>query len=411
MFLHGCVENGHNKALKWLAFLQKVASTDLSYRHKTEILPHQCNDLSARFRDTSSLLSDRMPVQPKALFLMLLLVLGSPNFAEADPPLLLELRKAAAAGDLRPVSEMITGMKQGAVGPADELSQVLLQQYQERFLTAAENQKSDSDNALVDGVIKAYREYWRAVLTYSLPSDTADRNLQAQLRELVAAYVAAPAINQDIFQQLETTLTQQGFGSSAGITSPWRDLYIWREQYSEWFVVRLTDTMQRVQVTFIEHPLIQGWQHFASLDLVSTSGWASSSGLYCLCGTYDLGSTAFMVSWLKHETRHSVDLELFPGMEMTQLEYRAKLTELAFAGSEDRALLRQFTDSAGDAGGSAHSMANARVSREIYREIFKDELPTEGDPWRDLGPYKVAPAARKLLERDTEALKAAVTGN
>ncbi len=367
------------------------------------------DDGSAPFRDGSARLSVKSTFQAKALAQMLCCIwVCIPGILAADSALLRELRQSSAAGDLRPVSSLIANMQRKPDLPADELSRVLMQQYRERFEEAPGPGKSNSENPLVDGVINAYREYWRTVLTYALPAEQADHALQAQLRELVAAHAEIPVSNQDIFQQLEITLAQQGFGSSAGFTSPWRDLYIWREQHAEWFEVQLTDMVKNVQVTFIEQPLIQGWQHFASLDLVSTSGWATASGLFCLCGSYDLESTAFTVSWLKHETRHLADLERYPGMDMTRLEYRAKLTELAFSGSKDRTLLRQFTASASDAGGSAHSVANARVSRDVYREIFDRELPAGEDPWRDLGPYKTAPAARKLLERDTETLNSAI---
>jgi hypothetical protein len=163
--------------------------------------------------------------------------------------------------------------------------------------------------------------------------------------------------------------------------------------------------VEQVTVTFIEQPLVQGWQHYASLDLLATTGWATQQGLFCLCWSYDLESTAFSVSWLKHETRHSVDLRSFPGIPETQLEYRAKLTELAFSGQEVSGLLRQFANSGSLASDSAHSVANYQVSRDIYREIFRKDLPVDLDPWQLVGPDRVAPAARKLLERNSLQLE------
>lgn len=329
------------------------------------------------------------------------------NVLADEAPLLQQLRHAAASGDLRPVMRLVAELERDPSAASDELSRVLLQQFQERFQSPLKTIEHDGEITLVDGVISAYRQYWRSVLTRSTEPQEAEAALRARLRSLLALETGSAAPGHDLYEQLEQALAQQGFGSSAAATPPWRDLYIWRSERARHFKVSLTDTVEEVRVTFIEQPLIQGWQHFASLDLVTTSGWASASGLFCLCESYDLESTTFEVTWLKHETRHSVDLRLYPGMEESRMEYRAKLTELAFAGTAEVALLRQFTASGNEAGQSAHSRANYQVSRDLYREIFDAELPAGPNPWQALGPYRVAPAARRLLEKDTAAMRQA----
>lgn len=369
-----------------------------------------------------------------AYVLLLIAAISFPAIAGADPAILSILRSSALAGDLRPVNQWVSDLENNQEDVTlDELSKVLLRQYRERFLTLNEStafthdgdqgaiaKATDSANLLSNRLaieaIAAYQRYWRAVLTRTVPPGQADHELQLALKQLLATQQPGPADTQasssgdvsgmargDVFAQLEHALAQQGLGSSAGLTPPWRDLYIWDEQDSHTFQVELTDSVEQVNVTFIEQPLVQGWQHYASLDLVSTSGWATPQGLFCLCWSYDLDSSAFQVSWLKHEARHSVDFREFPGMPEEQLEYRAKLTELAFSDEHVSSLLRQFSDSGSASGGSAHSAANYRVSQDIYREIFGEELPADRDPWQLLGPVQVAPAAVRLLQRDTEA--------
>ena len=207
------------------------------------------------------------------------------------------------------------------------------------------------------------------------------------------------------FEQLQWQLEQQNLGASANFTAPLHDLFIWKSQRSEEFSVELTDGSESVTVVFLDNLLVQGWQHYASLGLSTISGWTAADGLYCLCWSYDLESEAFKVSWLTHETRHWADYRLYPGLEEAHLEYRAKLTELAFANTTVSALLRNFAENGDASSESAHAEANYRVSRDIYREIFAQEMPQHLDPWNTLGPSRVAPAAIRLLQRDTERLQ------
>ncbi len=114
-----------------------------------------------------------------------------------------------------------------------------------------------------------------------------------------------------------------------------------------------------------------------------------------------------------------MDFREFPGLSETEMEYRAKLTELAFAGKQVSRMLRQFANSAEADSPSAHAAANYRVSHEIYREIFQQDMPAHLDgpgqlldrfpvspsPWALLGPARVAPAAVLLLQRNTDRLR------
>lgn len=350
----------------------------------------------------------------KRLIFVLLMLCGLclPALVSADPAILSAIRLGALAGDLRPVSRLVAELDE--IQPddtQDELSQVLLQQYRDRFLSQNATTAHSSETGLAGQAIVAYQNYWRAVLTRSLPAQQADRELQRVLGQILRKHSSDPerhagGFNGDVFSQLEQALSQLGLGSSAGVTAPWRDLYIWNGQHSGDFQVELTDGVQQVTVTFIEQPLVQGWQHYASLDLLGTSGWATTQGLFCLCWSYELDSAAFQVNWMKHETRHSVDLKEFPGIPEAQLEYRAKLTELAFSGPEVSALLRQFSNSGEADSIPAHAAANYRVTRDVYRQIFQMDLPANLDPWQQLGPDRVAPAARILLQQDSQRLMA-----
>ncbi|MDZ4728827.1 MAG: hypothetical protein SH820_02670 [Xanthomonadales bacterium] len=320
----------------------------------------------------------------------------------ADSPLLLQIQSSALAGDLRPVNQLIEELDEATLDP---LSLVLLQQYRDRFVQQSEAIGTANEASFAIEVITVYQDYWRSALTRTLSLEEAEHRLQDELRKLLRSGDSEFDDSEKIFDQLENALAQFDLGSSAGFTPPLRDLYIWSGQQTRPFQVELTDGKEQVTVAFIEQPLVQGWQHYASLDLVATSGWATDKGLFCLCWSYDLDSEAFRVSWLKHETRHLVDFREFPGIAESQMEYRAKLTELAFYGNAVSGLLRNFANNGSADSTSAHAQANYQVSRDIYREVFQQEMPEHLDAWQLLGPDRVAPAARRLLQRHTETLR------
>ncbi len=343
----------------------------------------------------------------KAAMLVALGVL-SHSAGAAESPLLLRLQMGAMTGDLRAVEQLTAHLDEAML---DELSLTLLRQYRARFSENTEQYSQSSDSALANSTIAIYRDYWREALTHSLNPEEAEKKLQTELQALLRREYPPFEPGKDVFVQLQQALTARNLGSSLGQTPPWRDLFIWDQHEIRLYVVELTDIEENVEVTLMEQTLVQGWQHFASLDLNTTSGWATAERLFCLCWSYDLNSEAFMVHWLKHETRHLVDFREFPGLSETELEYRAKLTELAYAGNLVSSTLRQFANNGVADSPSAHAAANYRVSHEIYWEIFQQEMPEHLDPWTLLGPDRVAPAAIRLLEKDTDRLRRTANPN
>ncbi len=96
-----------------------------------------------------------------------------------------------------------------------------------------------------------------------------------------------------------------------------------------------------------------------------TSGWASPDGVInCIEQAYDFESERFLVSLLKHEAQHTVDMKRFPNITPTELEYRAKLVELHY--SSDIGLLQKFISEADkNRVGDSHAAASAKIKREF----------------------------------------------
>jgi hypothetical protein len=63
--------------------------------------------------------------------------------------------------------------------------------------------------------------------------------------------------------------------------------------------------------------------------------------------------------------QHAVDQREFPRLEPWQLEYRAKLVELALAVETRPPILTKFSEDQGDDRASPHSYANRRVLGHI----------------------------------------------
>ena len=96
-----------------------------------------------------------------------------------------------------------------------------------------------------------------------------------------------------------------------------------------------------------------------------TGGWASPDGtINCVEQAYDFESERFLVSLLKHEAQHTVDMKQFPGITPAELEYRAKLVELHYSG--DLGLLQKFLSEADEnRTWDSHAAASVRIKREF----------------------------------------------
>ena len=100
--------------------------------------------------------------------------------------------------------------------------------------------------------------------------------------------------------------------------------------------------------------LTLGWKDYATLGMTSSGGWAAKESIYCLTWAWNHDSENFRVSVLKHEGRHVADFKRYPMLDALDLEYRAKLTELAFADTTLISLLNNFTSNAASNPASPH---------------------------------------------------------
>jgi len=294
------------------------------------------------------------------------------------------------------------------VNPASAFAdQELSDRFRRRFLEQSEPLSPASGSILVDEVAVLYRQYWSQALMYPADRNRLETDLEASLARLVSEQIpqATPhTAGNDVYFLLRQALQVHGFHALFDAAPPLQDMLIWRRQHKQTFTVELTDQTATVDVVFMTGFVDQGWKNFATLGLATTSGWVEEGTLFCLSDAYTVDSEEFQVSYLKHESRHLRDLERYPGLPARDLEYRAKLTELAFARSTLPSLLDDFAARGAQNTSSPHALANHRVTEALWRELYGSSRPFDQAQWTTPDIPAVNRAARRLLERDTRRL-------
>jgi hypothetical protein len=311
----------------------------------------------------------------------------------------------AIQGDLQPALPLLDEVDDSSPAADRELAE----QFRQRFISQSEVSADASGDAFVDNIVTLYRNYWaRALLPargHAIESHTLEATLAASLRLLVGSD-PEPRLDSsnDPYAALRQALEARGLHAVVAPAPPLQDLLIWQNQAEQQYEIELTDQVTMVKVVFMSDFHSLGWKHYATLGLASTTGWVDGGILYCVEWAYAPGTEAFEVSYLKHEGRHLADLERFPGLPAAELEYRAKLTELAFASSTQRRLLDDFTTKSAVNPESPHAEANFRVTRELWSELNGSPFPGGSQAWMSVSRDRVSRAARRLLAEDTARL-------
>ncbi len=338
----------------------------------------------------------------------MVLAIVSPGHAEAGQAEASEISERyismALQGNLRHAMVLFQDAR------ADQMSALevsLSAQFQSRFVGHSEPVEAASGIAFVDELIAAYREYWALSLTRQLSAAQGSKWLKHEVAELLARYYPdrSPGARPKPLDQAATALEQHNLFVSISRTGAFHDLFLWQNQSRRPYDVALTDQLYRVDAIFMDGFLSYGWRDFATFGAAPTSGWADVDAIYCVAWSYDLDSENFLVSFLKHEARHQADYQQFPDLALVDLEYRAKLTELAFARKSLRKLLTSFRSNAVNTPESAHSQANFRVIDDLGGEMNLAASVDGLDPWAAVRAESVNQAARALLAAHTRKLQ------
>lgn len=326
--------------------------------------------------------------------------------ASDDGSLVEQYIALAVQGDLRPAKTLFEKAELRTLSTTDSQ---FITQFRKRFVDQSDTAPPESGSALIDGVILSFQHYWIDSLMGTQEQQINELKLEDNLKILISRHGNTEGIqsDSDVHKKLGALLASEGVYYLDDIAPPWRDLFLWRKQEVRNYPVTLTDHTRTVRVIFMEDFQSLGWKYYASLGLASTTGWVENGELYCVDWAYDRNSERFKVSYLKHEARHLADYERFPGLDAVELEYRAKLTELAFAHHSATRLLEDFISKSAENPESPHAMANFQVTRDLKLELYSNsDVPAE-DSWHRISVSRLNLAARNLLILNTNALLAA----
>lgn len=253
----------------------------------------------------------------------------------------------------------------------------------------------------IQAVLSRYQEYWLRALRHEHPADANETWLLTSLSPLVAeAADQAPPSLDKLEPMLSAAISARGFHSLHGVTQPLREFMLWQTQVPETYSVALPGGQQTVQVVFLDGFLSLGWAAFATCGASYSGGWTRPDALYAVRSAYDPTSENFRVSYLAHEAQHFADNQQFPGLEQPELEYRAKLAELALATTTAYDLLAAFATNTAKDRRIPHSYANQRVVTDMRLRLIDDDSRSD---WGSVGVDQINAAAKELLEYDSRA--------
>ncbi len=266
--------------------------------------------------------------------------------------------RAALQGDLSGVEQALGNSRRAE-------DRRLLEKFRARFIERTDGlDLSQIEDPAVRDIAGAYQDYWREVLLYPDHKNALEVSLIGRVREIIAGvdpggaqvFLSDAELKRFADQpeqswsdrgwatvRLVDWIEKRGYQALTGRTAPHLELMLWRRSRSVTERVEITDGVQQVPVTYLEDFLVSGWNYFASLDAGRSAGWANRDGLFVVTEAYeDVTGPEFQVSFLKHEARHYADERLYPNLASADREYRAKLTELIYAGPITGKILVKF---------------------------------------------------------------------
>lgn len=246
----------------------------------------------------------------------------------------------------------------------------------------------DIPDALND-ILRLYQIYFRDVFYCGLPEPEAAYKLLTGLRLLLNM----PDADEELLaERLQAAFEANGYHALFGKTQGYYGPYVWRETVPTVYRVELPDGTAEYTVNILKGSVFRSWMDYLTFGRYGTGGWASPDGtINCVEQAYDFESERFLVSLLKHEAQHAMDMKRFPKITPAELEYRAKLVELHYSG--DLGLLQKFLSEADESRtGDSHAAASARIRRE-FAGTDQANLPS------------IQARARELLHAHTKELE------
>jgi len=253
-----------------------------------------------------------------------------------------------------------------------------------------------------------FRDYWRNSLLDST------QNFDAQLAREAILFLKnnflglenAEITRDSIGSYLSQFIRSKGYFTTKAVqkTGTLYDLLIWKSQKDTTYFFSTKEEVLEIKVVMMKDFVTLGWEEYATLGRYYPGGWTTKNALYCVKDAYNLDSENFLISYLAHESRHFTDYKIFPKLKSTDLEYRAKLTELSLAKTTLFNLIEFFINNSNSNNTNAHSAANYFVIRDLSRILFSSDFERDIQKWKTVKGKKINKMANKLLKINTNSL-------
>ena len=234
----------------------------------------------------------------------------------------------------------------------------------EQYIDLFENEhyRQYEVDGILNEILLAYQQYFRDVFYCNSDEEIAADKL---IRKLCQTFSISEKEKDALEDRLQELFEQKGYHALFGKTQGYFGPYIWKDTVPTSYQIELPEGVEQYTVNILKGFVFRSWMDYLTFGRFGTGGWASPDGtINCIEQAYDFESERFLVSLLKHEAQHTVDMKQFPGITPAELEYRAKLVELHYSGN--LGLLQQFLSEADESRtGDSHAMASARIKREF----------------------------------------------
>ena len=333
-------------------------------------------------------------------FILLPLVLATSAVQQSTEAADQALRSASGRALQGNAAEAVALLQQ--VPPSDfgEKDRTIRDCIIERFRSTPEKSEPSPIGTVTDEALSRYRSYWRASLLRPETRAAEEEQLMDRLRALLG--LSPDAAPDRVETELRQRVRAEGHHVLMGRTPPLLEFLVWRSETLDVRQVPLPEGKHSIQVKILDDFTSLGWSAYATCDRSFTGGWVKPEGIYAVRpGWKDLTAENFQVSFLAHETQHFADKERFGEMESWELEYRAKLAELALADATLPRILSAFHSNQGGDPSVPHSYAN-----RIVLSWLASELEVTGpEAVVEMPREMIRRAAKSLLLRDSASRK------
>jgi hypothetical protein len=278
--------------------------------------------------------------------------------------------------------------------------------YHNRFI---KNEKeSISDNPILNEISNIYKEYWKIKMlrkpNFSIADSLLKRNLYSYFK---SEKLTQLPFEEYTISELNRIIEEQGATAQFFYLNEKFSIIIWDKQTVNNYQIELPNDTINIEVTNIENYLLEGAQHYATVGESSNGGWVNEHTfkVYCNKGAYDFSSEKFLISYLKHEGYHFVDLKKYKNLSAADLEYRAKLVEFIYLENDLYARIEEFIlYSNSNNRGLSHPYANYTLIRDLSKKIFDTNFEKNIDVWKKVSKEKIHQASLELLEESNAIL-------